>query len=245
MRAWWEVYVAKLALRNGITSVVLRVLILDSSSTTGAGKTGLTNSSAGLIVSTIADNEATATTYTQASSNIEGITTLGTFAAPSSGKCRFKEVDATNLPGLYELQLADARWAVSGAKSIVAGIHGATNAAPVFAEFQLDNAPVDLRAITGNTTGPGNLLSLANAVKTGAVVSDGANTAATFKTDLTELANDYYIGNVLAFVAGTNNEVQARRISAYDGATRFVTVSQAFDATPTAGDSFIITGRIN
>ena len=236
---------AKLALRNGVTSVTLRVLILDSSSTTGAGKTGLTSSSSGLIVSTIADNEATATTYTQGSSNIEGITTLGTFAAPSSNKCRFKEVDATNLPGLYEIQIADARWAVSGAKSVIVGVHGATNAAPVFSEIQLDSAPVDLREIAGNTAGPANLLSLANVVKTGAVVGDGANTATAFKTDLTELAGDYYVGNVLAFVSGTNNEVQARRISAYDGSTRFVTVSQAFDTTPTAGDSFIITGRIN
>lgn len=236
---------AKLALRNGVTSVVLRALILDSSSTTGAGKTGLSHSSTGLIVSTIADNEATATNYTQAASNLETITTLGTFAAPTSGKARFKEVSSTNLPGLYEIQIADARWAVSGSKSIIVGIHGATNAAPVFLEVQLDAAPADVRSLAGDTSAVAGLLAMINVIKTGTVVSDGGNTSSTFKTDLTELTDDYYIGNVIGFVAGTNNEIQARRISDYDAATRFVTVSPAFDATPTAGDSFIITGRIN
>src|SRR5580765_1818405 len=94
----------------GGTSKVLRVTILESTSAAGAGKAGRTFSSAGLIISTIADNEATATTYTQAGSTIETITTLGTFAAPTATKCRFKEVDSTNHKGIYEIQIANARW---------------------------------------------------------------------------------------------------------------------------------------
>jgi ABC-type cobalamin/Fe3+-siderophores transport system ATPase subunit len=113
----------------GQTSIVLRVKILDSSVSTGAGKTGLSSSSSGLIISTIADNEATATVYAQASSNIESITTLGTYAAPTSSKCRFKEVDSTNHKGVYEIQIADARFAVSSAKSLLISISGAANAA--------------------------------------------------------------------------------------------------------------------
>jgi hypothetical protein len=114
---------------RGQTGVVLRVKILDSSVATGAGLTGLTSASSGLIVSTIADNEATATAYTVAASNVETITTLGTYAAPTSGKCRFREVDATNHRGVYEIHLADARFAVSSAKSLLVSIRGATNAA--------------------------------------------------------------------------------------------------------------------
>jgi len=114
---------------RGQTSIVLRVKILDSAATTGAGKTGLTFSSSGLIISTIADNEATATSYTQAGSTIETITTLGTYAAPTATKCRFKEVDATNHKGVYEIQIADARFAVSNAKSLLISILGATGAA--------------------------------------------------------------------------------------------------------------------
>ena len=115
--------------KRGQGSIVLRVKILNSSVATGAGLTGLTSASSGLIISTIADNEATATAYTVAASNVETITTLGTYAAPSSGKCRFKELDATNHKGVYEIQIADARFAVSSAKSLLVSVSGATNAA--------------------------------------------------------------------------------------------------------------------
>lgn len=115
--------------KNGQASVVLRVKMLDSTVSTGAGKTGLTSASSGLIISTIADNEATATAYTVAGSTIETITTLGTFAAPTATKVRFKEVDATNHPGVYEIQIADARFAVSNAKSIIVSWSGATGLA--------------------------------------------------------------------------------------------------------------------
>lgn len=113
----------------GQGSVVLRVKILNSSLSTGAGLTGLTSASAGLIISTIADNEAAATPYTQAGGTIETIATLGTYAAPTATKCRFKEVDATNHPGVYEIHLADARYAVTSAKSLLVSISGAANCA--------------------------------------------------------------------------------------------------------------------
>jgi hypothetical protein len=105
------------------------VKILNSSVATGAGLTGLSSTSSGLIISTIADNEATATSYTVAASNVETITTLGTYAAPTAGKCRFREVDSTNHKGVYEIQLADARFGVSNAKSLLVSVLGATNAA--------------------------------------------------------------------------------------------------------------------
>jgi hypothetical protein len=101
-----------------------RVFIQDSTSTTGAGKTGLTFETSGLIISTIASNEASATVYTVAATHVETISTLGTYAAPSASCCRFKEVDATNHPGLYELQFADARYSVSGAKDLIVTITG-------------------------------------------------------------------------------------------------------------------------
>lgn len=113
----------------GQGSIVLRVKLKDSSVTTDAGLTGLTSASGGLIISTIADTEASATVYTSAGSTIESITTLGTYAAPTASKCRFKEVDATNHKGLYELQFADARFAVANARSLTISISGAANLA--------------------------------------------------------------------------------------------------------------------
>lgn len=115
--------------KRGATSIILRVKIRDSTVATGAGKTGLTSSSSGLIISTIANNESTPTVYAQASSNIETITTLGTYAAPTASKCRFKEVDATNHKGIYEIQLADARFAVANARTLLISISGVTGMA--------------------------------------------------------------------------------------------------------------------
>lgn len=130
----------KLSLSNGITSLVLRVKIRDTASITGGGKTGLTSASSGLIISTIAENEATATAYTVAASNVETITTLGTFAAPTASKCRFKEVDSTNHPGLYEIHIANARWAVSNARMVQVTISGVSGAAQEDIEVQLNGA---------------------------------------------------------------------------------------------------------
>ena len=113
----------------GQTSVVFRVKIRNSSVSTGTGLTELTNSSTGLIISTIADNESSATVYTVAASHVQTIATLGTFAAPSASNCRFAQVDATNHPGIYEVQLDNSRFAVSNAKSLLVSITGATNAA--------------------------------------------------------------------------------------------------------------------
>ena len=159
--------------KNGQTSIVLRVKILDSTVTTGAGKTGLTSSSSGLIISTIADNEATATAYTQAGATIDTITTLGTFAAPTTGHCRFKEVDSTNHKGIYEIQIADARFAVSNAKFIQVSISGVTGMAecdflvPLRKLDQYDGVRAGLTAFPNVSSGAA-----------GALLVDGIGTAA-------------------------------------------------------------------
>jgi len=124
-----------------------------------------------LIISTIADVEATATTYTSAASNVETITTLGTFAAPSSGKARFKEVDATNFPGLYEIQIADARFSVANSTQLLVSIL-CTGVAPTFAEIQL--VAVDLY-----DTVRFGLTALPNVASgsAGAIITSGTGTA--------------------------------------------------------------------
>lgn len=118
-----------LSVKHSATSIILRVKLLNSTVTTGAGLTGLTFSSAGLTISAIADTEAATVIYAQGSSNIEDITTLGTYSAPTANKCRFKAVDGTNHPGVYEIQLANGRFSVSSARSLLVSIRGATNLA--------------------------------------------------------------------------------------------------------------------
>jgi hypothetical protein len=92
--------------KRGATSVMVRVFIPDNSSSTGAGKTGLTSASTNLVIA-YARSLAAAVSYTGA--NIETIATPGTYSAPtSSSYVRFGPVDATNMPGLYELQFHDS-----------------------------------------------------------------------------------------------------------------------------------------
>lgn len=155
-------------IKRGATSNILRVFLLDTASTTGAGKTALTNTSTGLIISTIADNEATATTYTAAATNVETVTTLGTFAAPTAGKCRFREVDATNFPGVYEIHIADARYAVASSTQLLVSVQ-CTGVAPVIAEVQLiavdlmDTVRFGLTSIPNVAQGTTGAISTGNA----------------------------------------------------------------------------------
>jgi hypothetical protein len=111
----------------GSKSNILRVKIRDLSDNNGNGKTGLLFSSTGLIIGTACDNEATSTAYTAAGSTTQTVATLGTYAAPAATKASFKEFDATNHPGTYELQLADARFAVAGAKRLQISLLGVSD----------------------------------------------------------------------------------------------------------------------
>lgn len=146
--------------RIGQTSIVLRVKIRNSSVATGAGLTGLTSSSTGLRIGTIADNEATSTAYTVAGATIETVTTLGTFANPTATKCRFREVDSTNHPGIYELQIDNTRFAVTSARSLLISISGATNAAEC--DVMIPLRAVDPYSAAGFMTGVNGIAPPAN-----------------------------------------------------------------------------------
>lgn len=118
----------------GTTSYIGHVFIQDSTSVVGAGLTGLAFGSSGIKMSYIRSGEAAATALTP-----ETITTLGTFAAPTSAAhIRFKETDATNMPGFYEIQLPDALLnATSSRKSIILTFFGAANMMTTNIEIQL------------------------------------------------------------------------------------------------------------
>ena len=116
----------KLKLKAGTTSKLLRVFVQDSSSTTGAGLTGVAHNAAGLCAYYICEGQSSTTEITLYSG------TTGTY---SSG-C-WNEIDATYMPGVYELGLPDAVIG-SGAASTVVYVKGATNMAPCLVEIELD-----------------------------------------------------------------------------------------------------------
>jgi hypothetical protein len=187
--------------KRASTSNILRLMLRDSS--TGAGLTGLTNASSGLIISTIADVESSATAYTAGGSTIETISTLGTFAAPTATKCRFKEVDATNHPGLYELQFADARFAVSNARALRVSISGATGLLTRDLTVQLTSFDPDDAIRAGLTSLPN-----ANAEASGGLPTLSAAQA----------SNGTIQANVHRWLTGTPNSLQSGRVDSYIGA---------------------------
>jgi hypothetical protein len=134
---------------NGDTSNIERVFLYkDSGATAGTEGdpiTGLTNASTGLNISTIANNEATANTDTSAAtSSIETVTTLGTYSTPTAGFVRFREVDATNMPGLYEIQWENARYAVASSIWLDVTISGVADLAPFHGRIYLKAIPANV-----------------------------------------------------------------------------------------------------
>jgi hypothetical protein len=107
-----------LALPWGIKSVILTFKIRDLSSNNGAGKTGLAFDTSGIAFSTITDNEAVPVVYSSGASTLEAQAAVGAYVAPTATKARFVAVDGTNNPGVYQLSLADARFAVAGAREL-------------------------------------------------------------------------------------------------------------------------------
>ena len=170
----------------GATSRIWQIFIADSSSTTGAGLTGLVFNSSGLTCYYHRDTDTTATAVTLVTM------TVGTFT--SSG---FKEIDATNMPGWYQLCPPNAVLA-SGAKSVGLLLKGATNMAPLPIEVQLvafdtqDAVRMGLTALpNANAAASGGLPTIgatipnATAGASGGLLISGSNSGTTTLAALT------------------------------------------------------------
>lgn len=129
--------------KKGATSQTLYFEILDSTSSTGGRKTGLVF------------NTSLLTAYYVRNGGSAVAITLATLAAANSAWSSggFKEVDATNMPGIYRVDVPDAAFA-SGAESVIVTLKGATGMAQVSAEVQLnDNTAGDIFARLGAPAG--------------------------------------------------------------------------------------------
>ena len=138
------------SLKAGATSKSIDVFIQDSSSTTGAGLTGLVYNSGSLVA------------YYHRPGAASVAITLATLAAIttawSSGG--FKEVDATNMPGFYRLDVPDAAIA-AGVDEVTILLKGATNMAPCPVKIIL--TAVDLYdSVRGGMTALPNAAAAAN-----------------------------------------------------------------------------------
>jgi hypothetical protein len=117
---------AKIAIKQGATSVSVNIFIADSSSSTGAGLSGLVFNTSGL------------TAYYMRPKVAATAITLATLAAVTSAYSSggFKEIDATNAKGWYRFDIPDA--VIANAERFV-DVHfqGATNMAPLPLEIEL------------------------------------------------------------------------------------------------------------
>jgi hypothetical protein len=164
--------VAKLSLVKGTTSYRSYLFLLDSSVTTGAGKTGLAYNTAGLVAYYVRPGAA-ATAITL-------VTQTATGAYSSGG---FVEVDATNMPGVYRLDVPDAALA-TGVNAVVVMLKGAANMASCVLEVELTG--IDNQNVT--TGGLGNLdaaISTRSTYAGGAVASVTAGVTVTTNNDKT------------------------------------------------------------
>lgn len=159
----------KLQILKGSADVTLYVFVSDSASTTGAGKAGIAHNAAGLVASYVRPL-GSRTAITLATQTVTG--------AHSDGG--WVEVDATNMPGVYRLDLPDAVCA-SGVNSVVVFLHGASGMAPVALEIMLTAVNLQDAVRAGLTALPNAAADAAGGLPisdAGGLDLDALNTAA-------------------------------------------------------------------
>lgn len=176
----------KKIIKAGATSQTVDVFIQDSTSTTGAGKTGLAYNTAGLKAYYRKGATGSATAITLATQTVGG--------AYSSGG--FVEIDATNMPGLYRLDVPNAAIDTAGSVSLM--LSGATGMAPLPLELQVvaadleDGVRLGLTALPNAAAGAntglpvvGTQVPNATAGASGGLLISGSNSGTTTLDALT------------------------------------------------------------
>jgi len=181
------------------TSRSIDIEVLDSASTTGGRKTGLVF------------NTASFTAYYHRQGGSATAITLVTLAAANSAFSSggFKEIDATNMPGVYRLDIPDAALA-TGADYVTITLKGAAGAAQVSHLLKLTpinsdalsidgSGRVDVCKVAGTTQTAGDLAALINTVDD---LIDTEIAAIKTKTDFLPSVTAGAAGGL--FIAGTN-----------------------------------------
>lgn len=187
---------AKLFIQANSTSHSEYVFIQNSTSTTGAGLTGLVFNSAGLTAYyAVERGAATAITL---------VTLASATAAYSSGG--FVAVDGTNMPGLYRFDVPNALFSVAGTKNVVVMLKGATNMAPVLLEYQIvafdpnDAVRLGITALPNANAGASGGLPTGNASGQVTVATNNDKTAYSLSGTQTFNVTGNITGNVTGSV---------------------------------------------
>lgn len=197
---------AKLKLKKGTTSKSVVIKIHDITKGDGSGLTGLVFNSSGL------------TAYYLREGGSPTAITLATLAAINSAFSSggFKEADATNMPGVYRLDIPDAALA-TGAKWVAFTVRGAANSAQCDFEIHLSETDDDDAAAGGMTRLDAAITSRASQTSVDAVddMLDTELPAITLAV-VTDAAGTNIAADIIALKAETasiqadTNDIQAR-----------------------------------
>jgi hypothetical protein len=132
-------------------SQTIDIFLQDSSSSTGQGLSGLVFNSASLVASYRKGATGSRTAITLATQTVGG--------AYSSGG--FVEIDATNMKGVYRLDIPNA--AVDTEGFVTLYLYGATNLLPTALRIDCRALPVDVKKISGDTQSATDLKDFADA----------------------------------------------------------------------------------
>ena len=223
---------------KGATSQSIDIFIEDSSSTIGAGLAGLVFNSAGLAAYYRRGATGSATVIALATQTVGG--------AYSSGG--FVEVQATNMKGVYRLDIPDAVLA-TGVDFITIDLYGATNMAPCIVRIEL----VDIFLLdSAGRANVGQWLDVAvpavvwaNIAASGKVpvptTAKAGSAGTNIKTNLTHSTNVDYNGRFLFVNTGTGAG-NSRKITAtlLSGTTVDFTIETAFASLPADTNELVI-----
>ena len=200
---------AKLERVAGAVSQSINVFIQDSTKTDGTGLAGLVYNTANLIA------YYTFTGVNAGSVAIPLVTLAAVNSAYSSGG--FKEIDATNMKGLYRLDLPNAVIAAGKGNMVTIYLSGAANMAPCLQE-------IELTGWDNQDAVHGGMSALPNAA---ANAAGGLPISIAGALDLDEMNADIEAIQTGVIVTTNNDKTGYALTSAYDPAK---TASQAGDA---------------
>jgi len=129
----------------------------------------------------------------------------------------FVEIDGTNMPGLYRLDLPDA--AVASGENWVTVHIMFTATEPTAVVVILDPHP----QVVSFTVEPYSL-----------------NSGTAFMTDLPSATNDFYNESFALFKEGPNSGGGPREVTDFEGSTGIITVAPTFTSTPANGNEGIL-----
>lgn len=220
-----------LQINAGDTNISINVFVKDTSDD---GVTGLVFNSAGLTCYYVRPGSA--------SVQLVLVTQTVTGAHTDGG---FVEIDSTNMPGIYRLDLSDAILA-SGVNAVFVMLQGVAGMVPSAIEIQLDLVDniwdeILIGSTHNITNSSGKRMREAGAPLIREETAQGAGTGNNqiqFDTGASALDGSYD-PSMVAIVDGTGKD-QSRIILQYDGDTRTATVDRNWKVNPDATSVFQI-----